>query len=268
MIERTEHDDVTAVRLDWWRSRLAGYQVFTFLVRGVLIDSGFPGAARDITSLLREHRVRGAFITHHHEDHAGNAELLATTGVPLAMAESTAEIINAPQPIGWYRRFTWRAMRPLISHTTPFVDASLSLLHAPGHCADHHVVWDSASGTLFAGDLFLGVKVRVAHADEDPRAHVASLRAMVAREPTRVFCMHRGLLPDGAKMLSVKADWMDEMIGTIERLFADGQSVQLIRSRVFGARGRTDFISQGDYSSTNLIRAVLRLVPSAPHAHR
>jgi hypothetical protein len=112
------------------------------------------------------------------------------------------------------------------------------------------------------------VKVRIAHADEDPRAQVASLRAMVARRPSRVFCMHRGLLPNGATMLAVKADWMEEMIGTIERLHAEGHSLDTIRRQVLGARNRTDVISRGDYSSINLVRAVLRLAPSGPHAHQ
>lgn len=56
VIERTEHDDVTALRMDWWRSRVAGYQVYAFVVRGVLIDSGFPGAADDVGAFLAERR--------------------------------------------------------------------------------------------------------------------------------------------------------------------------------------------------------------------
>jgi glyoxylase-like metal-dependent hydrolase (beta-lactamase superfamily II) len=274
VIERTEHDDVTAVQLTWWRSRVAGYRVFAYVVRRVLVDSGFPAVARDIAELIRDRPVRGAFITHHHEDHAGNAELLAASGVPLAMAPSTAAIIRQPEPIGFYRRFTWRAMPPLASTVIPFADDSLSLLHTPGHSADHHVVWDSATDTLFAGDLFLGVKVRIAHADEDLHAQVASLRAMVARRPSRVFCMHRGLVPNGATMLAVKADWMEETVGTVERLHAAGLSVQAIRTQLFGGRSRTEVFSLGDYSSINLVRAALRLAPSGPsgpsgpHAHQ
>jgi hypothetical protein len=184
------------------------------------------------------------------------------------MALTTTAMLQHPAPIGYYRRFTWQTMPPLVSRLTPFADDSFVLLHAPGHCDDHHVVWDANTDTLFAGDVFLGVKVRIAHADEDPRAQVASLRAMVARRPSRVFCMHRGLLPNGATMLAVKADWMEEMIGTIERLHAEGHSLDTIRRQVLGARNRTDVISRGDYSSINLVRAVLRLAPSGPHAHQ
>ncbi len=257
MIERTEHDDVTALRLSWWRSRAAGYAVHVYVVRGVLVDTGFSGVSRDVADVIRERRPRGALITHQHEDHAGNVELLARLGVPIGIDARTLAVVQTSHRIGLYRHVVWQSMAPLRTSFEPFVDDALSLVYAPGHSPDHHVVWDAETRTLFAGDAFLGVKVRVAHRYENPREHVQSLRAMLSREPSRVFCAHRGLLRGGALLLAAKADWMEEMIGRIHALHAEGLRVSEIRVALFGRRVPIDWMSAGDYSSDNFVRSAL-----------
>lgn len=263
VIERAHFDDVLAIKLSWWRSRVIGYSVHAYLVRGVLVDSGFPAAHRAIRRLVREMTPRGAMITHQHEDHAGNVELLASMSVPLAIGAGTARAISQPQHIGLYRKAAWTAMPPLRSAWRAFDDPALELVSTPGHSPDHHAVWDHHTDTLFAGDAFLGVKVRVAHTYEDPRAHVRSLRAMIERRPARMFCGHRGLVPDPCGALRAKANWMTETIGTIETLHASGVAISEIRQRVLGQRGFTHLVSAGDYSPDNIVHAVIRGVSEA-----
>ena len=258
MIESTTHDDVTAYRLSWWRSRVIGYAVHVYAVRGVLIDTGFPAAAGDVRTIAGAQRVRGAMVTHQHEDHAGNVELLAAMGIPLAIGHDTARIVSAPHRIGVYRHFTWRAMPALHTPVAPFVDEALEFVHTPGHSHDHHAVWDHDTRTLFAGDLFLGVKVRVAHSYESPRAQVRSLRAMISRGPRRLFCAHRGLVTDPVGALTAKADWMDGVIEGVERLHREGRSVGDIRRELLGPRGRVHWFSGGEYSADNIVQAVVR----------
>ncbi len=258
MIDSTVHEDVTAFRLSWWRSRTVGYAVHVYRVRGVLVDTGFPAVAADVRQIATSGGIRGAMVTHQHEDHAGNVELLAGLGVPLAIGSETARLVSNPHAIGLYRHFTWRAMPALRTTTVPFADERLEFVPTPGHSHDHHVVWDHETDTLFAGDLFLGVKVRVAHPYESPRAQVASLRAMIARGPRRMFCGHRGFVADPVSALTAKADWMERVIGDIERLHERGLGVSAIRRQVLGARGRVHWFSGGDYSPDNLVRAVVR----------
>lgn len=258
MIESAAHDDVTAYRLSWWRSRMIGYAVHVYEVRGVLIDTGFPAVAADVRRIAESRRVRGALVTHQHEDHAGNVELFASMGIPLAIGDETLRLLSPPHGIGVYRHFIWQAMPTLRSPVQPFLDDALEFVHTPGHSHDHHAVWDHETRTLFAGDLFLGVKVKVAHPYESPRTQVASLRAMIARGPKRLFCGHRGLVADPVGALSAKADWMEGMIAGIERLHREGQGVTDIRRQLLGPRGRVHWLSAGDYSPDNIVRAVVR----------
>lgn len=232
--------------------------VHAFLVRGVLVDCAFPAVARDVARLLAGGGVRGAMITHDHEDHAGNAELLAQHGIPMAIPAATLPALLSPSPIAFYRRFTWTSMPPLRSRMVPFEDESLELVHAPGHSPDHHVVWDNDTDTLFAGDLFLGVKVRVAHDYAEPRREVATLRALAERQPSRMFCGHRGLVPNPVSALRAKANWIESTIADVEQLHAAGLHATEIRRRVLGTRGSVHWFSNGEYSPDNYVQAILR----------
>ena len=257
MIALTSHDDVTRLELSSRRSRLIGYSVSAYLVRGVLVDTGFPALARELERFLAERRPRGVLVTHEHEDHAGNVAVALRLGIPVGAATETVAALRTVGPIGFYRRYTWGTLRPLIPEAgATFRDDALVLLPTPGHSPDHHVVWDAERGTVFGGDLFLGVRVRVAHAGEDPRRLVASLREIAALRPERLFDAHRGLVRDPAPLLTAKADWLEETIAAVDRRAAEGWSDRAIRREVLGREELAGYFSLGDYSRRNLVRAV------------
>lgn len=268
---------VTRVQLASRTSRLFGYTVSVYLVDDAdggtwLVDTGLPrawpvlapllglaGAPTDASThaLVRAGALRGGLVTHAHEDHAGGAAALAAAGVPLAMGDETRARLVRPERIPLYRRATWGTRTPLptdapVAHAPPF-----ALVATPGHSPDHHVVWDAAHDTVYAGDLYLGVKVRIAHPEESPRALVASLRTVAALRPRRLFDGHRGLVTDPGPLLAAKAAWLEETIGAIETLAARGWPAGRIRARVLGREPVTGWASRGEYSKGNLVRAVL-----------
>jgi endoribonuclease LACTB2 len=250
-------DDIEPIRLRSWRSAAMGYSVFVFLVRDQLIDTGFPGARKAVARLLDERRPRGVVVTHQHEDHAGNVELIARRGIPIAMARATEEALRAGEAsVGLYRRACWGPMARLSAAIEAYEPSGLELVSTPGHSPDHHVVWDAERETLFAGDLFLGVKVRVARPMEDPRALARSARRTAALQPRRVLDAHRGLVPNGADALRAKATWLEEMIASIDDRIAGGWSDRAITRAVLGREDLVYAVSRGDLSRLNFVRAV------------
>jgi glyoxylase-like metal-dependent hydrolase (beta-lactamase superfamily II) len=256
VIQKETHGDVSRYDLTSWRSRTLRFSVSVYAVRGALIDTGFPCVRREVRALVEELRPRGALVTHHHEDHAGNALLLAGLKVPMAIPGATEAAIRTPVSIGLYRRYTWGSALPLTGPVEPFDTDDLRLIAAPGHSVDHHVVWDEMEGTLFSADLFLGVKVQAAFVTEDPRAHVRSLRAAVALAPRRMFDAHRGAIPSPVSALSAKANWMEDLIGAVDRRIAAGEDDEPIQRALVRGSWLRDVFSGGDYSAINLVRAI------------
>lgn len=257
MLDTRFHDGVTEWRFASIAGRVAGFASSAFVTRdGVLIDTGFSAARREFARLLDSTHVRGVIVTHHHEDHAGNVELVASRGLPLWLAPETRRLVTSVAPIRTYRRLTWSPTTPLASAVRPFDPAPLEVLPAPGHCADHHVVWDAATRTLFAGDLFLGVAVRIAHHDEDLWASIESLERIASLEPVRMFCAHRGLVADAAAALRAKAAWTRKQIATVSAAIERGQSDDAILRAIMGGESPTGWASRGEYSRRNFIRLV------------
>lgn len=263
MIRTIRHGDVVELRMSTSQTRLAGMSVAAFLVRGVLIDSGFPRVGTEFSQFLDPSRLAGALITHSHEDHAGNVSLLARRGVPITMPASCRAVVERPPRLPLYRRWTWGTPDPVESPISPFVSDEFQLVPAPGHSRDHHVVWDASEGTVFGGDLFIGVKVRVAHPGEDLRGTVESLRRVIDLAPARYFDAHRGMLPDPLGSLHAKVQWMEDTIGAITRRHASGASESQILREVLGGEAFLGVSSGGDYSRRNFVRSIISSLTAA-----
>lgn len=256
MLAIESHDDVTRVVMSTRLSRSLGFDVSAYLVRGVLIDSGFPAVRQEFGAYLARVRPEGVVLTHYHEDHAGNVNLVAARGLPIALSPATHETLLAGRRIGLYRQAVWGGLEPLTTAFERYAHDALEMIPAPGHSADHHVVWDAERETLFAGDLFLGVKVRAVHGGENPRTLARSVRAAAALGPRRVFDAHRGLVRDPVGSLNAKADWLDETIAAIERGIDAGRSDRAITRAVLGREASAHYVSNGGLSRINFVRAV------------
>jgi len=257
VIELTRFDDVLRIRMWTRRSALVGYDVSAYLVRGILVDTGFPHVREELGHSLSELRPRGIIVTHWHEDHAGNAPALAAT-YPIWMPEFTERKLRERQRVKLYRHFTWGRPRALEGMLTSFDVSPLQTIATPGHSPDHHVVFDPETATLFSADLWLGVRVRIVGSSENPYEIIASLDRAIALEPRRMFDAHRGLVENPVQALNAKRAWLLETVREIERRLLAGESERSIVRSVLGGEERTALVSQGEYSRRNLVRAVVR----------
>ena len=258
MIALERFGDVTRVRLTSLGSRLAGMDVSAYLVRGVLVDTGFPHARHVLTRFLEATPLEGALVTHWHEDHAGNAPLLAARGIPLGMHDETAKRLRGAEPIRLYRRVVWGTTPRLDASVQRFAHPVLRFVHTPGHSPDHQVVWDADTGTIFSGDLWLGVRSRVMHESENPRLIIDSLRTVLALGPQRMFDAHRGEVRDPVDALRAKIAWMEETLGTIDARLDEGWSDRAILESVLGGDETVAYLSFGEYARMNFVRAARR----------
>ncbi len=256
MLTVHSHGDVSELRFSTWRSRSVGFGVSAFVVRGVLVDTGFPDCAGDLARYLRASRPAGCIVTHFHEDHAGGVGAVVRAGVPVWMDARTAQRVCAPAPVGPYRRYTWGSPGP-VGAVEPFAPPpALSCIATPGHADDHHVVWDGATGTVVGGDLFIGIKVRGAHRNERPRALVRSLRQCIALAPVRLFDAHRGIVDAPIPLLVAKVEWMERTLDAIDARIKRGDDDVTIARAILGNDWVTRVFTAGDYSTESFVAAV------------
>lgn len=238
--------------------RAIGIDVSAYIVRSVMVDTGFAHARDLAVRAATDLGVRAAIVTHWHEDHAGNVAALAAHGIPVALRADTEATLRAFPRIELYRRAVWGSPPWLAARIERPELEDLVCIHTPGHSSDHQIVWDASTRTAFTGDLWLGVRARTLHSTEDPYAIVESLRTVRALGPDRLFDAHRGFVTPAVDALDRKIEWLSATLGAVEERVAAGDDDTTIVRRLLGGEDLAAILSHGDYARRNLVRAVRR----------
>lgn len=245
---------------------LAGRPLLTtgvFLVDGLLVDTGPSHCAREVESILDRHAIDQVVLTHHHEDHAGNAALVARRLDVDPLAHPAARpLMRHPGRLRLYRRLVWGPVPPC---TVGDVGAELEtpyhtfqVIHTPGHALDHVALHEPRRRWLFSGDLFITRRPTVMSGDTDVTTLIGSLRQLLKLPDCRMFCQHSGHHESHQKALGDKLDWL---LGLQERAVMHHEEGRSLRetTRALGlGKPFWRLVSRGEFSGENLVRGLLR----------
>ena len=245
-----------------------------FAVDGLLIDAGLSTHAGPVRAFAEDAGARRAVLTHHHEDHSGNAVALRAAGMEVRAGARTRQWMGTGFRTRLYQRVVWAPapageLDPLGSEveTERF---RFRVLEAPGHCDDQVVLFEPEEGWLFSGDAFLASRVKYFRGDEDYDATVTSLRRLCELDFDALFCAHRPVPSGGRAALREKLEHLVQLGERVRQLHAEGVGEAEITSRTLGRDPWGLWIfSAGDLSKRNLVRAILhgpRPRPDAPPA--
>ncbi len=233
-----------------------------YLVDGLLIDTGPPNQARDVARLLGEFPIRQVVNTHHHEDHAGNNALItALTGITPRAHALAVPLLAALPPIQLYRKLTWGVARDAV--VEPLGDVletehhAFRVVHTPGHAPDHVVLVEPREGWLFSGDLYIHDRLKFLRREEDPHQLIDSLDRVALEEVGTIYCAHRGPVPDARAAIARKAANMRELREGVRALHARGLPAGEIMRRLIGREGFLSYLSAGDFTCLNMVKAYL-----------
>ena len=202
--QRYALDDVDGVRVGRFKGGI-NTSFIVYRLGEALIDAGPANQWPAVRAFVDERPVGKLLLTHHHEDHGGNADRIARyCGLtPFAPALSQAKLrLGYPTPLT--QKLIWGSPRPVETQTLPEMTelddgTRLQAIHTPGHAKDLHVFFLPDRGAVFSGDLYISKSLRYLRSDERLDQLVDSIRKVLALDFTTLFCPHRGILEDGGQ---------------------------------------------------------------------
>lgn len=235
-----------------------------YMVGNLLIDTGFRNMRKAALGLIEGRKVETVLLTHHHEDHSGNAAMIrkrhgaTVCGHPLAV-----EKMKKPYRILPYQHIMWGKTDPVkMKPLPPIIETGAFRfvpIHTPGHSRDHTVYLEENNGWLFSGDLFLGERIKFFRIDEKFADQLRSLKKILAYDFDTVFCGHRPRLAGGKKAIQNKLRFLEDTHGKIIALAEKGLSEKEIAKRMNGNRDRFVYVfTMGNACFANMVRSAMR----------
>ncbi|SFS63271.1 MBL fold metallo-hydrolase [Marininema halotolerans] len=258
---RHQHGEVFALhsRLTCWGQN---FHIWVYELDGLLIETGPIHARSAVEAFVKERRPASVTITHHHEDHSGNAGWLTREqGLPLYMGAKTADILANPYQIPKYRDRVWGQMEKVRGWVADSIETEkfvLRSLATPGH-ADDHIAWIvEEKGWAFTGDLYLAPHLQYGLKSESIHQMIQSIQSVLALPVETIFCSHAGIIVEGRQGLEQKLAFLEWLRDETLRLRRKGKSSLQIASRLLDRRWGAVIFSGGELSPIHLIRAIIR----------
>ena len=262
VIDRFEHEGVEGVRVGRFNMGVSTTAV-AYRFGTTIVDTGPPNQWHAIRGFLREKTINQVLITHHHEDHGGNAgHIRREMGVPVLAPLSGMEYIVQGFPLRPYQRIFWGKPHRFEPEAVPDeIELGerfrLRALHTPGHSVDMTCYLEPDRGWLFSGDVFIGVKPRYLRADEDLSNEIESLRYILRYDFGILFCAHNGLTLNGRQAIQDKLDYLELLRDRARALHKEGRSKDEITRMLVGKEGPITWVTLYHFSKRNLIEGCL-----------
>ncbi|WP_319525448.1 MBL fold metallo-hydrolase [uncultured Desulfosarcina sp.] len=257
------HPEVIALELGYGLIGRPLMTVRCYLVGDTLIDCGQSHVAAEMKKFVRANPVKRLLLTHHHEDHSGNAALIAKTcGAAVLGHRITARKMQNIRPIMPYQHLVWGQSRVVKVATLPplleFNGHRFLAIHTPGHSKDHTVYLETQHGWLFSGDLYLGERIKFFRSDEKIDQQINSLKTVLQYDFDALFCSHNPVLKGGKKKLRGKLDFLEEIYGKVCLLLSEGLPEKEIVRRMDPKNDRfIKYFTMGNACFGNMIRSAI-----------
>jgi glyoxylase-like metal-dependent hydrolase (beta-lactamase superfamily II) len=263
LVKKTAFGEVEAIRLGFGPLGPPLMSVFLYVVDGLVIDTGQHNMQKVVVELLKAKKLDQILLTHHHEDHSGNAFALGKGHQIAVSAHSlTVEKMRYGFKILPYQHYVWGKTDAV--EATPFESAietdcfKFKPIHTPGHSKDHTVYLEEENGWLFSGDLYLADRIKYFRADERLNDQIHSLKRVLEFDFEVLFCAHNPCLENGRSRLKNKLQFLEDLYGNIHLLIQKGFSEREVIKKLDPKNDRlVRWITMGNVSFANMVRSAM-----------
>lgn len=240
-------------------------QFIVYRLGETVIDTGPSNQWRHVKQFLSAKPVEQLLLTHHHEDHSGNAHSIAaryqiTPKAPELAQEKLASGYKTP----FLQKIVWGSLVPVqtqaLNQEEALADGSKIIpVHTPGHAKDLTCFFLPQQGYFFSGDLFIARKLKMLRSDENLEELVQSIQKVLRLDFDTLFCPHGGVIKNGKVALQEKLDNILNTCDKAQTLNQRGLSLDEITQHILGPEDLVAKLTGGNFCKTNLIRQGLNL---------
>ncbi len=264
VMKRFSYEEMDAIRVGRFNLGI-NTSFILYRLGNTLIDTGPSNQWQHVKPFIDEKPLDQILLTHHHEDHSGNAAAIAKlTGITPSAPKLTQAIMDHGFNIPFYQYLIWGKAATLDTQTiNDKVQLShgetLTPIHTPGHAPDLTCYLLNERGWLFSGDLYIANHLKFLRKDEDIPQLLGSTRKALSYDFDTLICPHRGVVEKGKQALQEKLDNIMALCDKSQQLRQAGHSVVEISDKLLGKETAFSYISAFKFSKRNLIKSCLKV---------
>jgi len=266
MIETASFEEVTQIRMSREIGGKPVYWVAAYLVDGLLIDTGCSFTAAELAAFLDGQPFRQVVNTHFHEDHIGGNHLLQEKfGIEILAPADSVPLIAREAKLFPYQEMVWGYPTPSETRPLPaFIRTeryTFDVIDTPGHSTGHSALVEKSRGWCFSGDIFAREKMKFIRPEEEMGETVASMKRLIDLPTDRLilFTSVGRIVEDGRRALQDCIQYIEDLSRRAKALEKNGRGVPEIIRELFGGEHAFAEMSNGQYTTENLVRSVLKM---------
>jgi glyoxylase-like metal-dependent hydrolase (beta-lactamase superfamily II) len=263
VVKTDQFDCVQMIRLGYGPIGPPVMSVFMYVVDGLVIDTGQHHMQKYVIEQLKDKKLNRILLTHHHEDHSGNAAAIQKTyHIDVCGHSLTAKKLRDGFNILPYQHYIWGNASPVevSALDSPITTDRFTFIpiHTPGHSKDHTVYFEENNGWLFSGDLYLAERIKYFRADEQLLDQINSLRKALELNFAVLFCAHNPCFKNGKTKLKNKLQFLEDLYGQVRLFLQEGLAEKAIIRKLDDRRGRlAKWLTLGNVSFANMIKSAI-----------
>jgi len=230
-----------------------------------VIDSGPSNQWKYVKPFLDESKVSQLLLTHHHEDHSGNAHYISKAYGIIPKAPKLAQTkLKAGYKTPVLQKFVWGSLVPVetqaLNDKEYLADGSMIIpIHTPGHAKDLTCFFLPEKKYFFSGDLYIAPKLKMLRSDENLEQILKSINKVLTLDFNVLFCPHGGVIKDGKAALKAKKDNILNLADQAQEYHKAGMGFKEISLKLLGEEDFVSKLTGGNFCKANLIKECLPL---------